>query len=420
MKKNKNFIILILGQMISLFGSAIQRFSLSLYLLDKTQSAGVFANILAISMIPYVVCAPMAGVLADKKSKKWVMVWLDLISFAITGVYAIALLADKDTTVLAAIVMFGLSVTYTLYAPSVTATIPRVVADEDLLRANGIVAQIGSMANFLGPVLAGILYSFFGIKFIVAINAISFLGSAIMEMFMNIPGDVSTKIEGGFVTESLRDMKETYRYLKKEEKSVLRTIASYGMSNLSFSPAFTVVMPFVLNSLLLIDSSVYGIVEGVIVIGMITGGLLLTAKPAYFKMKRLHYFLYPMAVCFFAMSMVSIGIGSAGGGFASKWGIILCYAAAGFVVFLLLGISNIISLTHIQQVIPADKLGKVSAFSTAIATISVAPGQLLYGQLLESGMAVTMVLLLTTVLNLGVSAFVHGTVRKYVVGRDGE
>ena len=47
--KDKNFIIILVGQIISLFGNAIQRFSMSLYLLEFTGSTKSFANILAIS-----------------------------------------------------------------------------------------------------------------------------------------------------------------------------------------------------------------------------------------------------------------------------------------------------------------------------------------------------------------------------------
>ncbi len=72
--KNKNFIIIAIGQIISLFGNAIQRFSMSLYLLEFTGSAAAFANILAISTIPYILFAPIAGMLSDKVNRKKIMV----------------------------------------------------------------------------------------------------------------------------------------------------------------------------------------------------------------------------------------------------------------------------------------------------------------------------------------------------------
>ena len=403
--KSKNFIIIVIGQIISLFGSAIQRFSLSLYLLEVTGSAGIFANILAISMLPYVICAPIAGVLADRVNRKKIMVWLDFISSAIIGIYAVFLLTGKDSTAIIAIVMFLLSVTYTLYAPSVSAVLPQVVSENELMRANGIVSQVGSLANFLGPILAGILYGIFGITFIVIINGISFFLSAILELFLNIPDITNVDKHRFSYWQSVKEMGHTFQYLKKEKKVVLATIGSYGLSNISFSPAFTIVAPFVINVSLAMPSSVYGTMEGVIVLGMILGGLIITMKPNYFSMKRLHLTLIPMVPCFLLMSGMTLFM-------EHKWLVVVVFAICGMVTFFSLGISNVISLSYIQQVIPQDKLGKVSAFSTAIATISVAPGQLLYGQMIERGIPLVVILLLTAILNFSVLLFVRWNVKR--------
>lgn len=57
----KNFAIIAAGQLISLLGSEVQRFGMSLYLLDLTGSPGLFAAVLAVSILPYVLLAPAAG-----------------------------------------------------------------------------------------------------------------------------------------------------------------------------------------------------------------------------------------------------------------------------------------------------------------------------------------------------------------------
>jgi len=90
--RNKNFFIMVIGQIISLFGSAIQRFSMSLYLLEFTGSTAAFANILAISTLPYIFMAPIAGRLSDKVNRKKIMVWLDFICSLMIAIYAIILL----------------------------------------------------------------------------------------------------------------------------------------------------------------------------------------------------------------------------------------------------------------------------------------------------------------------------------------
>mgnify|MGYP004442707085 FL=1 len=185
--RNKNFIIIVIGQIISLFGNAIQRFSMSLYLLEFTGSAATFANILAISTIPYILFAPIAGMLSDNINRKKIMVYLDFFCSILIGGYAFILLQGRDHELIVAAVMFILSICYTLYGPAVTSSIPQVVESDKLTAANGIINQVSSIVNFVGPIFAGVLYGLVGIKVIVIINAISFFLSAVMELFLEIP-----------------------------------------------------------------------------------------------------------------------------------------------------------------------------------------------------------------------------------------
>ena len=123
LRNNHNFFILVIGQIISLFGSAIQRFALSLYLLDITGSATIFSSILALSMIPVVVVAPFAGVIADRADKKKVMVILDFLSAIFISLYAVTLFQGNITYMYVGILMVALSVFSTIYQPTVNASI---------------------------------------------------------------------------------------------------------------------------------------------------------------------------------------------------------------------------------------------------------------------------------------------------------
>ena len=71
---NRNFLIIVIGQIISLFGSAIQRFSMSLYLLEFTGSTATFANILALSTLPYILFAPIEIGRASCRERVYVLV----------------------------------------------------------------------------------------------------------------------------------------------------------------------------------------------------------------------------------------------------------------------------------------------------------------------------------------------------------
>ncbi|GAA0083682.1 MFS transporter [Clostridium sp. CTA-7] len=455
--KNKNFTIIVIGQIISLFGNAIQRFSMSLYLLEFTGSTAAFANILAISTIPYILFAPIAGMLSDRVNKKKIMVYLDFFCSILIGGYAIILLNGRDHEVIVAIVMFMLSICYTLYGPAVTASIPQIVEEDKLTSANGIINQVGSIVNFAGPILAGILYGIVGIKLIVIINAISFFASAIMELFLDIPDVVaneeklesnvvvtfekntvttevaatvldsqaseleeraaaSTEIKENtkkkdkilsmeFIKNSFIDMGRTFKYLSKEKKVVLGIIASYALCNIFLVPILSIVAPYFINIFLGLPSQVYGIVEGICVLGMILGGLWISLKPTMFSMKKVHYTYFPMIVGVLLMSTL-------GSIKANNYTIALLFAIGGLAIMMSLSLSNVLTLTFIQKEVPIEMLGRVTAFSTAVATISVAPGQLLYGQVIDFGIPIGIILFITAVANIALVIFVKWNVRE--------
>lgn len=445
--KNKNFIIIVIGQIISLFGNAIQRFSMSLYLLEFTGSTATFANILAISTIPYILFAPIAGMLSDNVNRKKIMVYLDLFCSILIGGYAFIVFSGNDHKLIVAAVMFMLSICYTLYGPAVTASIPQVVDEEKLTSANGIISQVGSVVNFLGPILAGILYGIVGLKLIVIINAISFFASAVMEMFLDIPDVIKTVDEEeafnvssldkkdlnlvtdisdmeiaptveitrnkpknkvlsvGFIKDSFIDMYKTFKYLSKKKKVVLGIIASYALCNIFLVPVLTILAPYFINIFLGLPSQIYGIVEGIFVLGMIIGGFWISIKPKMFSMKKVHYTYFPMIAGVLLMS-------SLGAVKANNYVLAVLFGISGMAIMMSLSLSNVLTLTFIQKEVPLEMLGKVSAFSTAIATISVAPGQLLYGQVIEAGIPIGIILLITAAANIGLIIFVKWNVRE--------
>lgn len=414
---NRNFIIIVIGQIISLFGSAIQRFCMSLYVLEFTGSTATFAQILAISTVPYILFAPIAGRLSDHINRKKIMVYLDFLCAALIGLYALILFRGQDNAFIVGSVMFLLSTSATLYGPAVTASIPQIVDEDKLTSANGIINQVGSIVNFAGPILAGVLYGFMGIKVIVVINAVSFLLSAVMELFLEIPDVVrqEERLEDvvreqkqvawlQFIKDSCSDMKESFTYLRKEKGVILGIIFSYALCNIFLVPILSIVAPFFINVDLGLSSQVYGIVEAVYVLGMILGGFWISVKPNMFSIKKVHYTYFPMIIGVFMMSAL---------GFINLNPYVLAalFALSGLAIMLSLSLSNVLTLTFIQKEIPAQMLGRVSAFSTAVATISVAPGQLLFGQIIEIGVPMGIILFVTALINIGLVVYVKWNVR---------
>jgi len=208
------------------------------------------------------------------------------------------------------------------------------------------------------------------------------------------------------ILQSFKEMKKSFIYLKEKKKIVLGIIVSYGLTNIFVVPILSVVSPYFIKIKLNMPSVIYGFVEAIFVIGMILGGLLITFRPKMFKMKDMHKTMYPMVI-----GIIIIGV-STYLTRSNKFIVLGLYSTGGLGIMLSLALSNIISLTYIQQEIKEDMLGKVSAFSTAIATASIAPGQLIYGQLIDINLSIYNILLLTLILSIGVVWFIKWNVRE--------
>ena len=87
----RDFTLVVIGQIISLFGNAILRFALPLYLLRETGSSTLFGVVTACSFAPMVILSMVGGVLADRVNKRDIMVGLDFSTAAIIMLFYFSL-----------------------------------------------------------------------------------------------------------------------------------------------------------------------------------------------------------------------------------------------------------------------------------------------------------------------------------------
>ena len=89
----KDFALVVAGQIVSLFGNAILRFSLPLFLLRETGSSALFGAVTACSLLPMIVLSLLGGVLADRVNKRNIMVILDFSTAGIIAGFSILMLS---------------------------------------------------------------------------------------------------------------------------------------------------------------------------------------------------------------------------------------------------------------------------------------------------------------------------------------
>ena len=370
----KDFILMVIGQIISLFGNAILRFVLSLYVLDTTHSATIFGGILAISMIPSVLISPIGGILADRINRRNIMVGLDFITSALIVGFAL-LLKMSNPILLIGIVMIILGCIQSFYQPSVQASIPSLVGEKHLVAANGIVTQVSALANLFGPIIGGLLYALIDMSWILVISALCFLISAIMECFIKMPFVKKVDTQG-VLKIIIGDTKEAIHFLKNEQPILLRMLFIIAALNLFLSALLAVGLPYILNVTLKVGSQYYGFAQATLAVGSIVGALLSGIASKKVKMKESYLFLF--AAC---LGLLPIAIG----GYLTQMPMVAyVIIIVGEVICIMFStLFNIFAITFVQTHTPNELMGKIIAFVVAIATCAYPLGQAMYGVLFD-------------------------------------
>ena len=370
----RDFTIMILGQIISLFGNAILRFSLSLYVLEVTGSAAVFGTILAVSMIPTVLLSPFGGVLADRLPKQKIMTILDFVTAGLIVFYD-AVYGSAGNLAAVTIFMILLTLIQAFYQPSVQASIPLLASQEQLMAANGIVMQVQALAGLLGPILAGMLYGIGGVKPILAASAVCFFLSAVMELFLHIPHE-KREADGSPVRMALLDLKGAVTYLIRENTCLFKLLIVVAGINLFLSALFIIGLPYLVKIYLGMSAQAYGFAEAAMGMGSILGGLVSGLAGKKIPFKHSHYFLLGTPLLLIPVILILL--------FQAPGKMI--YAVLLFSVMIGMGFAALFTIaaqTFIQKSTPVHMLGKVGAFVSTICVCALPIGQAMYGGLFE-------------------------------------
>ena len=370
----RDFTIMILGQIISLFGNAILRFSLSLYVLEVTGSAAVFGTILAVSMIPTVLLSPFGGVLADRLPKQKIMTILDFVTAGLIVFYD-AVYGSAGNLAAVTIFMILLTLIQAFYQPSVQASIPLLASQEQLMAANGIVMQVQALAGLLGPILAGMLYGIGGVKPILAASAVCFFLSAVMELFLRIPHE-KREADGSPVRMALLDLKGAVTYLIRENTCLFKLLIVVAGINLFLSALFIIGLPYLVKIYLGMSAQAYGFAEAAMGMGSILGGLVSGLAGKKMRFKHSHYFLLGTPLLLIPVILILL--------FQAPGKMI--YAVLLFSVMIGMGFAALFTIaaqTFIQKSTPVHMLGKVGAFVSTICVCALPIGQAMYGGLFE-------------------------------------
>ncbi|TCL57531.1 MFS transporter [Kineothrix alysoides] len=373
----KNFNLMVLGQIISIFGAALLRFALSLYVLDTTGNESMFAALYAISNIPLLL-APVGGAIADRFNRRNLMVIFDFTSSAFVLCLILLMGAGNHSVLMIGVIMVALSVISALYTPAVTASIPLLVAKEKLEGANGIVQAVQALSGVVAPILGGVLYSGFGVHNLLVMSCAAFFLSAVMEIFIQIPFSKRER-DGLMAAMIFKDIKEGFAYVIKK-RFILKAVILAAILNFILVPLFIVGAPIILRVTMRSSDSAYGLGMGMIQFSTILGALTVGLFSKRMKVKTLHRWslvitmlLVPMAL---SVTTFMLGLG--------YYPSFILFMVCGVPIAAAVTIISIFIVTKVQKKTPDELLGKVMAIMMAVAQCAAPLGQIMYGNLFKT------------------------------------
>ena len=368
---SKDFTLVVIGQIISLFGNATIRFALPLYLLNLTGSSALYGTVTACAFIPAILLSPIGGIVADRVNKRNVMVILDFFTAAI--ILAFSLLMNGVNLILLLTVtlmlLYGIA---GAYQPSVQASIPALVTQENFMAANSIINTISSFASLIGPVLGGVLYSAYGLKPILWICMICFILSAVMEIFIKIPFQKQTS-DGGILKTAKTDFAESICFIRKEKPVVGKVLLVICGINLFMSAMIIVALPYLVTEVLNLKAvqanRLYGFAEGALAAGGLVGGIGAGVFANKLAIQKSGNLVIACAACVFPIGIALILFSS---------GII------NYIVIMVFSTIFTVQMTaFIQAETPQNLIGKVIAVILTVSMCAQPLGNALYGVLFE-------------------------------------
>lgn len=371
---NRDFTLVAIGQLISLFGNAILRFALALYVLDATGSAAVFGSVTAIAVIPTILLSPFGGILSDRVNRRNIMVSLDFATAALALGLGL-LLSEENAVALITVTLLLLSVIQACYTPSVNSSVPLLQAEGNLVKANAVVSQVSMLANLIGPVLGGVLYGFFGAMPIILVSGVCFFLSAVLELFIHIPFqplDAKTSI----LQIVKDDLRESIRFMTREQPDILRITLMIAVYSLFVVSTITVGLPYMVRTVLGLSSQLYGAAEGLMAAAGIAGGIASGFLAGRLKTGRLYWLLVLSGA-----ALVPVGAA-----FLLGCGPMTCYIVITICIMamqLLIALFSIFMLSLAQSRTPSHLLGKMTAYIMTLTMCAQPVGQALYGVLFD-------------------------------------
>ncbi|UCZ51539.1 MFS transporter [Bacillus shivajii] len=365
--KNKNFVIMWFGQLATIFGNRFSEIAIPLIVLQLTGSAWQAALVVVCSQVAPVIMSLPVGTWVEGKSKKLIALSAEAISFTTMALIVFFVWLDQLNIWILAGGLFVLGATGLFFRVAFGAMVPGVVGRKRLINAHSYFEGADAFSTFIGPVLAGIVLSSFGVAAVLTVDAFTYFISFLGILFLSFKEDKTISTRKQSTKKTYISSIKSFKYLIGNHYQSFITL-HHGILNFT-TTAVTLTIIIYTSQTLHFSEWQIGMVLSAAGVGNIIGVLLMNKLSCY-KWK-----------CLYAGLMI-----------VSSIGLLLILLASNLPIIMLgmflfdgaLSMAFIVNGTARQAVTPDNYLARIGAGGILLSGVVAISGNLFSGGLAEA------------------------------------
>lgn len=244
----RDFTIITLGSVVSMFGNSMSGFAMSLMVLDVSRSTFLYAIYIAMYTLPQLILPIVSGAVLDRFSRKKAIYTLDFISAGLYILMAAVLSTGWFSFPVFAVYCFVLGSIQSTYMVAYDSFYPLLISEGNFQKAYSIASVLETISAVMVPVSA-FLYRQAGLAPLLVINGICFFIAAVMETRIRaeeeyIDTQKQTEQKGSTQTKQLlSDIREGFSYLRSE-RGLLAIAVYFAFSAVCGGVSSVLVLPW--------------------------------------------------------------------------------------------------------------------------------------------------------------------------------
>jgi len=211
LKRNPTFRRLWFGLSISMLGEWFNTVALFVLIYTLTGSELGIGLLFVIRMFSLAIPQLFTGMLADRFSRKRLMIWSNLLSAV--AVLSLLFVDEKSEVWMIYFIASLLMVLHAVFIPAERASIPNITEENELLTANALSSATWSAALCLGASIGGFVVSAYGVEAAFIINAVCFIMGALLYSTLTIPQEPFVPKPGGVWANTGGNIVEGFRII---------------------------------------------------------------------------------------------------------------------------------------------------------------------------------------------------------------